>query len=287
MKPLGQLISVILPTFNEAASLPQAIESARAGGPVEVIVVDGGSTDGTLTAARGGADQVVHSRRGRASQLNAGAGVANGSILLFLHADTTLAPGALAAVRRAMERPAVGGAFTLRIGEARGALKLISWGSNLRSRFLGLTYGDQALFVGREVFRSLGGFRSLPITEDADFVRRLQRAGRMELIDLPVRTSARRWRAHGIVRTTFANSCAVMLFKLGVPAPRIRRIYDGLLASGSWSVTGRAPRCQAAAGDQDEGCGDHQAAEQGLPAVVPELPVQEPRVDLDEHESRH
>ena len=229
---MAELISIILPTYNEASALPGAIRSVRCDSSTEVIVVDGGSRDETLSVARSCADRVLEAPLGRASQLNAGARVASGSVLLFLHADTILAEGALAEVRRVMQNPRLaGGAFTLRIGEAKGAMRVISWCSNLRSRFLGLTYGDQAVFVRSPVFRNLGGFKMLPIMEDVDFVRRLQRVGRMRLIDIPVRTSDRRWRANGVLRTTFANLSAMVLFMVGVSTDRIRKTYDALLTN--------------------------------------------------------
>ncbi len=228
---MRELLSIILPTYNEASTLRSAIRSVRCEVSAEIIVVDGGSTDATLAIARASTDRVLEAPLGRASQLNAGAEVASGSVLMFLHADTILAEGALAEVYRVMEDSRlVGGAFTLRIGEG-GAMRVISWGSNLRSRFLGLTYGDQAVFVRSPVFRELGGFRMLPIMEDVDFVRRLQRVGRMQLIDIPVRTSDRRWQANGIWRTTFANLSAMLLFMVGVSNGRIRKTYDALLVN--------------------------------------------------------
>ncbi len=224
-----ELVSVIVPTYNEDGNLPAAIRSARTDDVVEVIVADAGSTDHTLPIAHELADAVVTAPRNRAAQLNAGAAAASGSILVFLHADSCLAPGSVTAVRSTLAEPGVkGGAFTVRIGEGVG-LGVITWGTNLRSRWLGLPYGDQAIFVGAETFRDLDGYRSLEIMEDVDFVRRLRRIGGLKLIDLPVATSGRRWRQNGVLRTTFANTSALTLFQLGVAPQRIRRYYDSLV----------------------------------------------------------
>jgi GT2 family glycosyltransferase len=125
----------------------------------------------------------------------------------------------------------VGGAFRLRIDSTRPALRLVAWGVQLRTRLLGMPYGDQALFVRREIFDALGGFRPLEIMEDTDFVRRLRKHGRITIVRDFVTTSDRRWAANGIMRTTLVNWAAALLFALGVPATRIRRFYDRLLVT--------------------------------------------------------
>lgn len=228
------LVSVVVPACNEEAGLERAIRSARDDdAAVEVIVADGGSRDGTLGIAAQCADRVVETQRNRAAQLNAGAAVARGDVLLFLHADSWLAPGAVAAARRALAEPHIrGGAFTLRIGAGANRLPIITWGTNLRARLLRLPFGDQAIFTGRDEFDRLRGFRPLPIMEDVDFVLRLRRLGRLALLDLPVHTSPRRWRKNGVLRTTFANTSALALFRLGVTPNQIRRYYYSLLSTG-------------------------------------------------------
>ena len=233
-----ELISVIVPTYNEEGNLPAAIRSARTDDGVEVIVADAGSTDHTLPIALELADAVVTAPHNRAAQLNAGAAAASGSILVFLHADSCLAPGAIAAIRTTLAEPGVkGGAFTVRIGVGVG-LGIITWGTNLRSRWLKLPYGDQAIFVGTETFLDLDGYRLLEIVEDVDFVQRLRRVGAFKLIDLPVATSDRRWRQYGMLRTTFANASALTLFQLGVAPQRIRRYYDSLVPDRQTLGTG-------------------------------------------------
>lgn len=225
-------ISVIVPTRNEAAWLPHTLRSIPRGPGVEIIVSDGGSTDETLALAAPLADRLVESAPGRGSQLNAGAAAASGDILLFLHADTRLNHGALDAVRDALRDPhLVGGAFRAEIDSRRVSMRLITFGINLRSRWLRLPYGDQALFVRRRVFDAMHGFRSIEIMEDVDFVRRLRRHGRLTLLRSSVRTSARRWAANGVARTTLANWAALALFFCRASPAWIRRFYDAALAS--------------------------------------------------------
>lgn len=225
-------ISVIIPTRNERLELGNTIHSIGMDPAVEIIVVDGGSSDGTLDLARRIAHRVVQASPGRANQLNAGARLAGGEILVFLHADTSLPPGALNAIRSCLAEPRnVGGAFRLNVDSGRTSLRLISWGINMRSRWLGLPYGDQALFVRRCLFEDLRGFRSLAIMEDVDFVRRLRRKGRMALLDLKVSTSDRRWQVNGVCRTTLINWAAIAMYAMTFQPGRIRSFYDAYLRS--------------------------------------------------------
>src|SRR5581483_7845817 len=144
--------------------------------------------------------------RGRALQMNEGAKRAVGEALLFLHADSRLPPGALDAIATALVDSAVaGGAFRLKIDSSRLFLKVIAAAANLRSRWLGLPYGDQGYFVRREIFEKIGGFKTLPIMEDVDFIRRLKQRGAIVLLDAPISTSARRWAAEGYLYATLRN----------------------------------------------------------------------------------
>ncbi len=226
-------ISIIIPTLNEAATLEATVACVPRDSSVEIIVADGGSDSATRRIAHRTADRVVDAPRGRARQLNAGAKVATGRILLFLHADTRLPHGGVDAIRRALRSSTVvGGAFQLRIDSDSAAFRLIAWGANLRSRCLGLPYGDQALFVRANVFRAMGGFRDLPIMEDSDFVRRLRRRGRVALLSIAVHTSARRWAANGVLRTTLVNWLTALLFSAGVDPACLQRQYRRLLGDG-------------------------------------------------------
>ncbi len=224
-------ISLIIPTLNESACLPDLLASLPQQARLQGIVVDGGSQDETKSLATAAGLQVLNSRRQRAAQLNAGAEQAQGDILLFLHADSGLAPDALDSIHAALTDPrVVGGAFRLRIADRSPSLRLLSFAVNLRSRFLGLPYGDQGLFVRRSVFMAMGGFRDIHIMEDLDFVLRLKRHGKMVCLPLPLQTSARRWQRNGVLRTTLVNLWATALYAAGRPTADIRRIYDRLLA---------------------------------------------------------
>ncbi|MBA3831055.1 MAG: TIGR04283 family arsenosugar biosynthesis glycosyltransferase [Chthoniobacterales bacterium] len=196
-------ISVIIPTANEAAALPLCL--ARIGGaPNEIIVVDAQSEDETASVARRfGCTLLSLPQRHRARQMNFGAAQARGRILLFLHADTLLPAGALAKIAGQSERfGAAGGGFARRYRSRSLTLALTCRLSGLRNRLLGWHLGDQAIFVRRDVFAHLGGFRDLPIFEDLDFSRRLRAVGRTITLSPPVLSSARRFAAKGPLRTT-------------------------------------------------------------------------------------
>lgn len=224
MKPQ---LSVIIPTLNEEHSLPGTLSTCFEEDALEVLVVDGGSDDNTLLIAQQAGAVILKSAPGRALQLNNGASGANGNILLFLHADTLLPKGFLSLVVEALRKPGVaGGAFSLRIDSRRKALRCISAGANLRSRLLGMPYGDQALFVRAETFACLGGFRQMEIMEDFIFMRSLRRHGKVVTLPQVVVTSARRWEKMGVVRTTLINQLMVCGYTLGVPTATLAKWYQ-------------------------------------------------------------
>lgn len=223
----GSRISVIVPVINEQAQLATTLSHVQLAPGDELIVVDGGSTDQTLDIARKFTPEVLSSPPGRARQMNLGAAHATGAILLFLHADTLLPPAGLHAVRRAMQPPQVaGGAFRLLITPATPALRLIAWGANLRSRFGWLPYGDQALFVRRSLFETLGGYADEPFLEDVKLVRAMRQHGRLALVPERVHTSGRRWLNEGVVYTTVRNNVMVGLFLCGVAPATLKRWYS-------------------------------------------------------------
>ncbi|HEV2149563.1 MAG TPA: TIGR04283 family arsenosugar biosynthesis glycosyltransferase [Longimicrobiaceae bacterium] len=215
---------MIVPALNEAERIVACLRSVAAqAGPRELIVVDGGSTDGTPGLARELAT-VAAGPRGRAWQMNVGGRLARGEVLLFLHADSVLPAGALTALRDALADPrAAGGTFTLRFDTDRPWLRLYALLTRFRPRLF--HYGDQGIFVRREVFERLGGFAELPLMEDVDFLRRLRREGRVVLVPRPVTTSARRFLARGIVRQQLLNGALVLLYHLGVAPARLARWY--------------------------------------------------------------
>jgi rSAM/selenodomain-associated transferase 2 len=190
-----------------------------------LIVVDGGSTDQTVAIAQQFTSQVLHSRRGRAVQMNCGARHTHGDILLFLHADTLLPAAGLEAVRRAIQAGAVGGAFRLAIMPPTPALRLVAWGTNLRARFGQLPYGDQALFMSRQVFEALGGYDEIPFMEDVRLVQALRQRGRLAILPQAVYTSGRRWQRDGVLYTTVRNTALIALYFWGVPPEKLQRWY--------------------------------------------------------------
>ena len=221
-------ISVIIPTLNEAAALPATLAAIQPEADVEVIVADGGSSDGTTEAALAAGARLVAAERGKARQMNAGAAAASGDVLLFLHADTRLPQGFDAHVRDALGRPgAVAGAFAFRVDSPRRGLRVIEWLANWRSRRLGMPYGDQGIFVKADAFREAGGYPDLPVMEDFELMRRLKRRGRIVLARAAAVTSGRRWLRLGLLRTTLVNQAMIVGYLLGVSPERLARWYRG------------------------------------------------------------
>jgi len=220
------LISVVMPTLNEAANMgARHAEIARQSGPWEWIVVDGGSTDQTLALVRSLGGRIVQSSPNRGLQLDAGANVARGEILLFLHADTALPAAAFDAIRSAMRAPdVVGGNFALRFDENTFVASLFAWCYATQQRLFGAFYGDSAIFVRHTVYRALGGFGGMPIMEDYAFVRRLQKAGPTVRLAQRVTTSARRYRGR-LMRALWIWFSIMVLYHLGVPPQRLARMY--------------------------------------------------------------
>jgi rSAM/selenodomain-associated transferase 2 len=219
-------ISIIIPAINEAGNIKKAIATTQANLNIEVIVVDGGSSDDTVAIAQSLNVKVISSSPGRAVQMNAGAVAASGDILLFLHADTRLPTGFDKMIRTALQQPGtVAGAFKLRIDASLLSLRWVELGVNLRSHFYQMPYGDQAIFLTKEVFQQIGSFPELPIMEDFELMRRLKRIGRIVIIPTPVVTSARRWLKKGVFKTTFLNQVVIIAYLLGVSPEQICRWY--------------------------------------------------------------
>lgn len=256
-------VSVIIPALNEAAWIGEAVRRAIAlagaeAGAVEVLVCDGGSVDETCEITRAAGARVVRAPRGRARQMNAGAAAARGALLLFLHADTLLPPGYADEVQRLVQRPGVVlGAFRLGIDHPGRAFRVVEFGANLRSRLLGMPYGDQAMAIRATDFFRLGGFPDLPFMEDYEFVRRVRHAGRVATAGSRVRTSARRWVQRGVWRLTAIHQACILAYRLGFPAAKIMK----------WREQ-RGERTRDAAGNATEsGRGFHRAVSAtGLPA---------------------
>lgn len=222
----GPPLSVIIPALNEADRIGATLDALPPESGLEPIVVDGGSRDATVAAAAAHGVRVLKSRPPRALQMNAGAALASGARLLFLHADTRPPRDLCAQVAATLSRPGTGaGAFRLGIDAERPGLRLIARAANWRSRLLQMPYGDQGLFLERELFWGLGGFAPLPIMEDYDLVRRLKKRTRIRLAPGAVLTSARRWEQHGILATWLCNQWILAAYHFGVAPSRLARWY--------------------------------------------------------------
>jgi hypothetical protein len=225
---------VVVPALDEAACLPRLV-ARLLGGPAgedradEVLVVDGGSRDGTAALAREAGAQVMLTEPGRGRQLAAGAREVRAELVAFLHADSLPRPGALAALRRTFVDPEVVACGMVQEIEAtRGVYRAIERASSFRVRRLGWIYGDAGLTVRRRAYREAGGYASLPVFEDLDLCRRLGALGRVVLAeDARLAISARRWEAEGVVRATARNWLLTLAYLLGVEPHRLARHYSG------------------------------------------------------------
>lgn len=217
-------LSVIIPTWNEAAEIRAALDAlapVRARGH-EVIVADGGSSDGTLRLAEGSCDRIVTGARGRALQMNAGARAASGGAFVFLHADTRLPLHADELVVAALGR-SCWGRFDVAIDSRQALLKLVGCAMSLRSRLTGIATGDQAIFVRRDAF---DGFPEIALMEDIAFSKAMRRRAAPACLRARVRTSGRRWETRGVLRTILLMWCLRLLYFLGARPERLARLYE-------------------------------------------------------------
>lgn len=220
-------ISAIIPVINEASRLATAIHRAWESGVDEVLVVDGGSTDGSLEIARQANCILAASEIGRGRQQNAGAQVASGDVLLFLHADTWLEANVCQRMRDQFESGEMFfGGFLQQIEAPAPIYRWIEKGNALRVKWRGLVYGDQAIFVSRRLFERVGGFPDEPLMEDLILSRRLKQVCHPQLLPGPLHVDARRWQKKGPLRQSIRNWWLVTLFYCGVPPTRLGRLYQ-------------------------------------------------------------
>lgn len=219
-------ISIIIPVLNEADIVAAAIEHAWQTDPHEVVVVDGGSDDDTLDVAAATGAQVVQSAPGRGVQQNAGARASKGNVLLFLHADCWLEPQGLDQISKALSDPDVSaGAFRQRI-EADGFLyRWLESHNARRVQNRSLPYGDQGIFLKRELFVQLGGFPEVALMEDLLLMREVRRQTEVVLLPGPLHVSARRWQKYGVIRQSLRNRVLLIAERLGVPLDRLAEFY--------------------------------------------------------------
>ena len=225
-------IAVIISTLNEADYIVDTLIHAQQGENIEVIVVDGGSTDTTIDLAKSFDATVIQTKPGRARQMNAGAAAASGSILLFLHADTRLPSRYDEHIRQTMGRSAIAaGAFELRVDSTLSTFRFIERLTNWRSHRMQMPYGDQAIFVWASLFHEIGGFREIPIMEDFELMRRLAKQGKVVTHSVPVYTSPRRWLKAGIYKIWLINQLVIAAYLLGIPPAKIARLYNWVSGS--------------------------------------------------------
>jgi len=224
-------ISVIIPTLNEHVALARTVIHTGTLGFDELIVVDGGSTDGTLQLAEDlctclANTRVITAAQGRARQMNAGACTSRCETLLFLHADTLLPANAGQLIEATLtDQTVVGGHFDVRFDSSSRWGLVISALMNRRSRLTGISTGDQAIFARRRTFEQLGGFSDIPLMEDIEFSRRLKRAGRIAALRETVITSFRRWETQGPLRTILLMWTLRLLYWMGVSPSRLNLWY--------------------------------------------------------------
>jgi rSAM/selenodomain-associated transferase 2/rSAM/selenodomain-associated transferase 1 len=225
-KVSDQFISIVIPTLNEERNLPKALQSIEGTSFCEVIVVDGGSQDRTVSIAEDWGAQIVHAEPSRGGQMNAGARKASGDILLFLHADTVLPENYSELIRQALSNPSIpGGSFALRFSPTTRPLNVKSKAIVWRTKILRKPYGDQTIFVRTSLFHLMGGYANIPLMEDVEFVNRLRRRGKLAFIPEPVITDSRRFESLGRIRATIRNKLTKMGYALGVSPERLARFY--------------------------------------------------------------
>jgi rSAM/selenodomain-associated transferase 2 len=218
-------VSVIIPTLNEERALGETLALLRQHQPHEIIVVDGGSQDGTCRLAAE-ADLLLQDSPGRARQMNLGASRARGDVLLFLHADCSLEPGALEAARELLSRPGViAGCFQMTVRAHGWLYRFIDVAASARVRLAGLMYGDQGLFILRKRFEELGGFPCLDFMEDLFFSRKIRGYGRAVVAPQRIFVSPRRWQRQGLIRQTLRNWTLTGLAAAGVHPNRLAHLY--------------------------------------------------------------
>lgn len=225
-------ISIIIPVLNEAATIEETLNNISTTPDIEVIIVDGGSQDKTVEITKLFSElaavpiQIIATNAGRAHQMNAGAAIAKGDVLLFLHADTCLPSDFdILLLKTLQDATTIAGAFQLKINAQLPGLRLVEKLVNMRSHIFSMPYGDQAIFMKASIFDEIGGFPNLPIMEDFELVLNIKKRGRIAIISAPVITSGRRWQKLGVVKTTILNQLIIAGYYLGIPPQLLSKWY--------------------------------------------------------------
>lgn len=220
------MVSIIIPVLNEEKTIRNTlITLQKLEGDKEIIVVDGGSSDRTVEIAKNFATVLV-SDKGRAKQMNAGAHAAKGDILWFVHSDSLLAAHSCFAIERAISEGYIGGCFRLFFYDwDKPFMNFVAITSNLRAKYLHLIFGDQGIFMRKDIFGRLSGFKEMELMEDWDLSRRIHKLGKMKYLNEKIGTSARRFQKNGAVRTLLQMHKIKLLYLLGVPTEELARMY--------------------------------------------------------------
>ena len=219
-------VSIIIPVLNEAAIVKQTLARLQQHSESEIIVVDGGSEDNTVAIAQQLVKVITVVGQSRAAQMNAGANIARGDILLFLHADTQLPANFVSLASQTLAQPGViAGAFELAIEGNHKSLRWVERLVKMRSHLLSLPYGDQAIFISKSAFLKLEGFADLPIMEDFEFIERAKTQGKIAIAPAAVTTSSRRWQKLGVWQTTLINQLIIAGYYLGVSPVKLANFY--------------------------------------------------------------
>ncbi|HKI62056.1 MAG TPA: TIGR04283 family arsenosugar biosynthesis glycosyltransferase [Mariprofundaceae bacterium] len=224
--PEALAIAVVVPVLDEAGELAARLPGLLCLEADELVVVDGGSHDGTLHILQQAGIRYVSGKPGRAHQMNAGVAATKSEVIVFLHIDTLITSSDLLHVKAAMQKPGiVGGRFDVRLTGKHPMFRVIETMINLRSRLSRISTGDQGIFVHRDVFERMGGFPDQPLMEDIEFSRRLKREGKIICLTQKLVNSSRRWEKHGLIRTILLMWKLRLLYRLGVPVERLATMY--------------------------------------------------------------
>lgn len=223
------MISIIIPVLNEENTIDKRLENIiKIDGNKEIIIVDGGSSDNTSEIAKK-YGRVIQSEKGRAKQMNAGAKIAKGDILWFVHIDSKLDNDSISEIENTIKSGYIGGCFSLYFYDLDTRfMKYVANSSNKRAKYLKLIFGDQGIFMRRHIYEKFGGYKDMELMEDWDLSRRIHKLGKMKVLENKIGTSARRFRNGGELRTLLLMHKIKILYMLGVPTEKLAKIYSGV-----------------------------------------------------------